>query len=137
MEPITIEITILKPLEVVWQTFTDPKHITKWNFAQETWHCPSAENNLNPGGGFLYRMEARDGSFGFDLKGVYDEIIPLQLIKYHLEDGRSAQVQFIKVDEDTTKVVQSFEPEAANSREMQREGWYKILDNFHRYTENN
>ena len=136
MEPITIDITILAPVEKVWNYMNDPKHIVKWNFAHESWQCPKAENDLQVGGQLKTRMEAKDGSFGFDFVGIYDEIIPNELIKYHLEDGRNVEVLFEKVDENTTKVTEIFDPETQNSREMQREGWYAILNNFHKYVEN-
>ncbi|WP_317132175.1 SRPBCC domain-containing protein [Chryseobacterium sp. SNU WT5] len=99
--------------------------------------CPSAENNFRVGGDFNYRMEAKDGTFGFDYKGTYDEIIPLQIIKYHLEDGRNVEVVFESIDESTTKVIETFDPENQESRQMQRDGWYAILDNFHKHVENN
>lgn len=137
MEPIKIDITILEPIEKVWDYFNTPQHITRWNFANESWQCPSAENDLKVGGKLKTRMEAKDGSFGFDYVGVYDEIVPFQKLKYHLEDGRNVEVLFEKVDAETTKVTQIFDPESANSREMQREGWYAILNNFHKYVENN
>jgi uncharacterized protein YndB with AHSA1/START domain len=81
-------------------------------------------------------MEAKDGSFGFDFEGVYDEVIPNERIKYHMEDGRNVDIAFDKIDENTTKVNISFDPEKQNSVEMQRDGWYAILDNFHKYVEN-
>jgi len=136
MEPIKIDITILAPVEKVWKYMNDPKHIVKWNFAHETWHCTKAENNLEIGGKLQTRMEAKDGSFGFDFIGIYDEIIPQELIKYHLEDGRNVEVKFNKIDENTTEIIQTFDPEKQNYREMQRDGWYAILNNFHKYVEN-
>jgi uncharacterized protein YndB with AHSA1/START domain len=137
MEPIKIDITILAPVQKVWDYFNDPKHITKWNFAHETWQCPRAENDLRVGGKLKVRMEAKDGSFGFDFEGIYDEIIPNERIKYHLEDGRNVEIIFDKIDENTTKVTEIFDPEKQNSAEMQRDGWYAILNNFHKYVENN
>ena len=137
MEPITIDITILKPITKVWEFFTDPEHITQWNFANDTWTCPKAENDLQIGGAFNYRMEAKDKSFGFDFKGTYDEVAPFEKIKYHLDDGRSVKVLFERIDETTTKVTEIFEPDPSQSTEMQREGWYAILDNFHKHVENN
>ncbi|MCQ9634005.1 SRPBCC family protein [Chryseobacterium sp. WG14] len=136
MDPVTIDITILAPVEKVWNYFNEPKHITKWNFAHESWQCPSAENDLKVGGKFKTRMEAKDKSFGFDFEGVYDEVIPNQKIQYHIADGRKVEVIFDKVDENTTKVTEIFDPEKQNSVEMQREGWYAILNNFHKYVEN-
>lgn len=137
MDKVKIDITILAPVEKVWDYFNDPKHITKWNFAHESWFCPSSENDLKPGGKFNNRMEARDGSFGFDFIGIYDEVIPNERIKYHIEDGRNVEVVFEKIDGNTTKVTEIFDPEKQNSVEMQREGWYAILNNFHKYVENN
>lgn len=134
--PITIDIIILAPLEIVWEHFTTSKHIVKWNFANDNWHCPHSESDLRVGGEFNHRMEAKDHSFGFDFKGVYDEIMSFSKIKYHLEDGRKVEVLFEKIDAYTTKVIEIFEPEKQNSVEMQREGWYAILNNFHKYVEN-
>ncbi|KMQ61734.1 activator of HSP90 ATPase [Chryseobacterium sp. BLS98] len=136
MDPIKIDITILAPVEKVWNYFNDPKHITKWNFAHESWECPSSENDLRVGGKFKTRMEAKDKSFGFDFEGIYDEVIPNSSIKYHMEDGRKVEVIFDKMDENTTKVIEIFDPEKQNSVEMQRDGWYAILNNFHKYVEN-
>lgn len=137
MDKVKIDITILAPVEKVWDYFNDPKHITKWNFAHESWFCPSSKNDLKPGGKFNNRMEAKDGSFGFDFIGIYDEVIPNERIKYHIEDGRNVEIVFEKIDENTTKVTEIFDPEKQNSAEMQREGWYAILNNFHKYVENN
>ena len=137
MSLITIEITILKSVTKVWEFFTEPDHITQWNFASDEWTCSSAQNDLQVGGIFNYRMEMKDEDFGFDYKGSYDEIIPLQKIKYHLDDGRKVEVLFEKVDENTTQVTQAFEPDPQQPELMQREGWYSILDNFHKHVENN
>lgn len=137
MDPITIDITILAPVEKVWDYFITPEHVTQWNFAHETWQCPHSENDLRVGGKFNHRMEAKDGSFKFDFEGIYDEVIPNEKIKYHLDDGRNVEVIFDKIDENTTKVTEIFDPEKQNSAEMQRDGWYAILNNFHKYVENN
>lgn len=137
MEKVQIDITILAPVEKVWNYYNEPEHIVKWNFAHESWQCPSSENDLRVGGKFNNRMEAKDGSFGFDFVGIYDEVITNELIKYHMEDGRNVETVFEKVDENTTKVKISFDPETQNSVEMQRDGWYAILNNFHKYVENN
>jgi len=136
MEKITIDITILAPVQKVWDYYNDPEHITKWNFADDSWHCPSSENDLKVGGKFKNRMEAKDGSFGFDFEGIYDEVIPNERIKYHLEDGRNVEVIFKIIDENTTNVKINFDPEKQNSVQMQRDGWYAILNNFHKYVEN-
>lgn len=137
MDPVKIDITILKPVAKVWDFFTEPKHITKWNFATDDWSCPTAKNNLEVGGKFDYRMEEKDGTFGFDFTGMFDEIIPLQKIKYHLDDGRKVEVIFENIDENTTKVIEIFEPDPEQPRDMQRDGWYAILNNFHKCVENN
>lgn len=136
MEPIKIDITILAPVDKVWEYYNKPEHITRWNFANETWHCPSSENDLRVGGLFKTRMEAKDGSFGFDFEGIYDEVVPYERIEYHIMDGRKVAVVFDQIDGNTTKVIINFEPEKQNSVEMQREGWYAILNNFHKYVEN-
>ncbi len=136
MNQIKIDITILAPVEKVWEYYNDAEHIVQWNFAHESWECPSSENDLRVGGKFNNRMEAKDGSFGFDFVGIYDEVVQNQLIKYHLEDGRKVEIVFKKLDENTTKVEISFDPEKQNSVEMQRDGWYAILNNFHKHVEN-
>lgn len=137
MEQIKIDITILASVEKVWNYYNEPKHIVKWNFAHESWECPSSENDLRVGGKFNNRMEAKDGSFGFYFVGVYDEVVENELIKYHIEDGRNVEIVFEKIDENTTKVKISFDPEKQNSVEMQRDGRYAILNNFHKHVENN
>lgn len=137
MEPIKIEITILEPVQKVWDLMNDPKHIVKWNYASDSWQCTKAENDLRVGGKLFTRMEAKDKSFGFDYVGTYDEILPHKLLRYRLDDSRTVEVVFNEIDASTTQVIQTFEPETQNSREMQREGWYAILNNFHKYVENN
>lgn len=136
MENINIEITILAPLDLVWECFTDRDHIEEWYFASEQWHCPNAENNFEVDGVFNYRMEAKDGSFGFNFTGKFDEIVPKKLIRFHLDDGRNVEVAFLEEDENTVQILQNFQPEKQSPRDMQREGWYAILNNFHKYVEN-
>lgn len=131
---VTIETTVQAPVEKVWDTWTQPEHITKWNAASEDWHTPSATNDLRTGGSFTSRMEAKDGSVGFDFGGVYDEVQEHKLISYTMDDGRRVSVSF-DAQGDTTKVVETFDAELQNSVEMQRSGWQSILDNFRRYTE--
>ena len=131
---ITIETTVNAPVEKVWDSFTKPEHITKWNAASEDWHTPRAENDLRPGGKFSSRMEAKDGSYGFDFGGVYDDVVTHQLIKYTMGDDRKVQVDFIP-GENGVRIVESFEAEKTHSEEMQRNGWQAILDNFKKYTE--
>jgi len=124
------------PMARVWEYFTGPTHIIKWNFASDDWQCPSAENNLVVGGTFNYRMEAKDGSFGFDFGGTYNEIKPNLLIAYTLGDGRKVSVTFASAG-DQTNIVETFEAETQNSPEIQKAGWQAILDNFKKYVEAN
>jgi uncharacterized protein YndB with AHSA1/START domain len=131
---ITIRSNINAPVEKVWESWTKPEHITKWNYASDDWHSPFAENDLRVGGKFRARMEAKDGSFGFDFGGVYDEVIPNEYIEYTIGDGRKVKVNFTKQGNQTT-VVEAFEAENQNPVEMQKTGWQAILDNFRRYTE--
>jgi uncharacterized protein YndB with AHSA1/START domain len=131
---ITIETTVHAPVKKVWEYFSDPGHITKWNFASDDWHSPKAENDLRAGGKFSSRMEARDGSFGFDFSGVYDEVKPHDLITYTLDDGRRVEIKFEET-ESATRIVETFEAEETHSYEMQRDGWQAILNNFKKYVE--
>ncbi|MEN6456847.1 MAG: SRPBCC family protein [Prolixibacteraceae bacterium] len=131
---ITVETTVKAPVEKVWETYTSPKHIVKWNSASDDWHTTKAENDLRTGGRFLSRMEARDGSAGFDFEGVYDEVKRNELIAYSMADGRKAEIIFTAENNETgMKIV--FDAETENPVEMQREGWQAILDNFKKYTE--
>ncbi|WP_417429485.1 SRPBCC domain-containing protein [Halpernia sp.] len=136
MDKITLKIIILENVEKVWKYYTEPNHIMKWNFTDPSWFCPKAENNLQVGGSFKYRMESKKENFHFDFEGVYDEIIPLKLLKSHLIDGRTIETQFHEIDGKTTEVIQIFQPENDNLRDSQRNNWYAILDNFHKYVEN-
>lgn len=133
---ITIENTVNAPVEKVWQYWTTPVHICKWNNASDDWHTPRAENDLRVGGKFSSRMEARDGSLGFDFWGIYDEVKTHELIAYTMGDGRKAEIIFTSRG-NATKVVVTFETETENSVELQRGGWQAILDNFKKYTETN
>jgi|SRR6185503_1738260 len=131
---ITVAATVNAPVEKVWKLWTTPEDIIHWNNASPDWHTPSAENDLRKGGKFSYRMEAKDGSFGFDFGGVYDEVIENKLIKYTLGDNRKVEVLFSS-NSDATTVTENFEPENENPIEMQRGGWQAILDNFKNYAE--
>ncbi len=137
MEPIVIDIIILEPIAKVWDYFITSKHILKWNIINSQWNCVKAETDFKVGGHFNYRMNMKNKGFGFDYNGTFEEILPFQKIKYQLDDGRKVSVEFEKVDDNTTKIIQIYEPEAKTSREMQREGWYSILNNFHKYVEQN
>jgi len=133
---VSIETTVKAPVEKVWRLWTTPEHITNWYYASDEWHAPKAENDLCNGGRFLTRMEAKDGSFGFDFEGVYDEVQMNTRIAYTLGDGRTVETCFI-AGEIETKVFQTFEAETQNSIEMQRTGWQAILNNFRKYAEAN
>jgi uncharacterized protein YndB with AHSA1/START domain len=131
---IAIKATVNAPVETVWKYWTEPEHIKKWNNASEDWHTTAAENDLRVGGTFFSRMEAKDGSFGFDFSGVYDEIKLYEVIAYTLGDSRKVKITFVS-KENKTEVLETFEAERTHSIEMQEAGWQAILDNFKRYTE--
>ncbi|MDZ4083091.1 MAG: SRPBCC family protein, partial [Bdellovibrionales bacterium] len=133
---IQIEATIRAPLQKVWAYWTSPEHITKWNFAIPEWHCPKATNDLRVAGKYFARMEAKDGSFGFDFEAVYDEVIPQEKIVYSMPDGRKVTTTFAH-DGTATKVTTIFDAEKQNPEEMQRNGWQSILNNFKKYSEAN
>lgn len=134
--PITVQATISAPVEKVWKFYTTPEYIMQWNNASDDWHTPKAENDLRVGGKFVSRMEAKDGSMGFDFWGIYDEVKTNELIEYTMGDGRKAKVTFT-ANENQTTVVVTFETEDENSRELQQGGWQAILDNFKKITESN
>lgn len=133
-QSITVQTTVHAPVNKVWKKWTTPEDTKQWNFASPDWCAPAATNDLRAGGVFSFRMEARDGSFGFDFGGVYDEVKPNELIRYTLGDGRKVSVSFISKSNDT-EVIETFEAESMNSIEIQRGGWQAILDNFKKYTE--
>jgi uncharacterized protein YndB with AHSA1/START domain len=131
---ITVEATVNAPVEKVWESWSGPEHIMKWNSASEDWHTTKAENDLRTGGAFSSRMEAKDGSFGFDFGGIYDEVREHELISYTLGDERKVEIHFQDLG-GKTLVTESFEAEGTNPVEMQRGGWQAIMDNFKKYTE--
>jgi uncharacterized protein YndB with AHSA1/START domain len=131
---IEIEVFVEIPIEKAWEFFTLPEHITGWNFAAPEWHCPSAVNNLETGGKFSWRMEAKDGSMGFDFCGTYENIKLHQAIYSKLDDGRKVVVDFHQTG-DGTKITETFDLEDINSAEMQRQGWQAILNNYKVYAE--
>lgn len=133
-DKITIETTIMAPIDLVWKLWTSPEHIVNWNFATEEWCCPNAANDLRPNGEFNWRMEAKDGSMGFDFSGTYQQINDNELITYQMSDGRAVSIDFFIMGE-SVRVVESFEAEGTNSDEQQRAGWQAILDNFKNYVE--
>ncbi|BDQ12061.1 SRPBCC domain-containing protein [Sediminibacterium sp. TEGAF015] len=132
---ITVQATISADKNKVWEYYTKPEHITKWNFADSSWHCPSATNEMHVGGHYVARMEANDGSFGFDFAAVYTEVNPGSDFTYEF-GGRYSTVTFRETG-DGTKVIVTFDPETQNPIELQRNGWQAILNNFKTYTETN
>lgn len=132
--PITVEITANVSLEQAWSHWTTPEHIMQWNNASDDWHTPRAEIDLREGGRFTYRMEAKDGSFGFDFPGMFTRVIPKKLIEYTIDGGRKVSVIFAHHG-DLTTITETFDAEDVNPIELQRQGWQAILNNFKKYTE--
>jgi uncharacterized protein YndB with AHSA1/START domain len=131
---ITVGAIIKAPIEKVWKYFNEPAHIMKWNSASADWHTTSSQNDLKVGGKFLSRMEAKDGSFGFDFGGIYEKVTENELMEYILGDGRRVIVTFEKKG-DGTKLTETFEAEGTHSLDQQKEGWQAILNNFKKYVE--
>ena len=128
---ITVETVVAAPLEEVWRAYTTPEDIKKWNAASDDWHTTAATVDLRVGGKFSSRMEAKDGSMGFDFAGTYTKIEPRRLIEYSFGE-RAAKVEFAETPKGV-KVRVSFDSEPAHSVEQQRGGWQAILDNFARH----
>lgn len=131
---ITVKAQVNAPIETVWNAWTEPQHITQWNFAHESWQCPSAVNDVRSGGSFSWHMEAKDGSAGFDYSGQYVDVNKPTEISLVLDDGRKVDISFV-IQADAVVVTETFEAETMNPEEMQRQGWQAILDNFKRYAE--
>lgn len=134
LTPITVETTVNAPIAKVWEYWTEPEHITQWNTASDDWHTPSATNDLREGGSFTARMEAKDGSFGFDFGGTYTKVTKHAQIDYTMGDSRKVSVTF-EDQEGKTHITETFDPETQNSPEMQRQGWQAIMDNFKKHVE--
>ncbi len=132
--PITIQTTIAAPIEKVWSCFTNADHITKWNFAHESWHCPASVNDVVTGGRFVTTMAAVDGSIQFDFSGTYQLVVPNQILEVLLDDGRKWNTSF-RQTEQSVIVTEVFEPETQNTIELQEAGWLAILENFKKYVE--
>lgn len=131
---VTVTAKIGTSIDKVWECWTNPRHIIHWNNASADWHTPHAENDLRTGGRFLSRMEAKDGSMGFDFSGVYDEVVIHKKITYTMDDGRKVTVTF-NADGNNTDVVETFDAEQVNPVELQQQGWQSILNNFKSYAE--
>jgi uncharacterized protein YndB with AHSA1/START domain len=133
-QKVTVETIVAAPVEKVWECFTGPEHIKDWNNASNDWHTTKAENDLRTGGAFFARMEAKDGSQGFDFAGTYNDVVSHERIAYTMGDGRTVVVVFTP-EEGKTRVTETFEIESQNSEEVQRDGWQAILNNFRDHTE--
>ena len=133
-QTITVETTVNAPVEKVWEYWTKPEHVSKWNQASTDWHCPNGTNDLRKGGKFSFRMEAKDGSFGFDFSGTYNDVQRNKYIEYTMDDDRKVLVYFGSRG-NTTYIKETFEAESTNPIEMQKTGWQAILDSFKKYVE--
>jgi len=133
---ITVQAVVKAPVETVWKYWNEPEHITKWSFATNEWHAPSASNDLRPGGKLIVRMEAKDGSAGFDFGGTYDVVKEHEEISFTMGDNRRVDIVFT-AQGDETKIVETFDAENTYPIEFQQAGWQSILDNFKRYAEQN
>lgn len=131
-DTIVIEAFVAASPNRAWEVFTTPADITQWNQAAPEWHCPSASVDLRVGGRHIAHTEARDGSFGFDFEGTYEEVDAPNAITLRLDDGRRSRTTFV-AGGDGTRVTTSFDPEASNPVEMQRAGWQAILDSYASY----
>ena len=133
-EKITVAVKVNAPVTKVWEYWNAPTHIVKWNAASDDWHTTKSTNDLQEGGTFTYRMEAKDGSVGFDAEGTYDKIITHNTIKYTMLDTRKVCLKF-KEKGNTTEIIETFEAETENPIELQKNGWQAILNNFKQYAE--
>ena len=134
MLKIVIQTTVKSSIEKVWAAWTTSDDINQWNTASDDWHNPRSTNDLRVEGKFSYRMEAKDGSMGFDFEGIYTKVVHGKLIEYVLEDGRTVSISF-EPAVGGIKVVETFDAEDSNSAEMQRQGWQCILARFGSYVE--
>lgn len=132
-EKITVRSILSVNKEKAWEYYTQPQHIMNWNFADPSWHCPSAINELVVGGRYLARMEAKDGSMGFDFDATYTEVNPQESFTYAL-GNRIVTVEFKDLN-DNTEVIVTFDPDKDHPSDFQKSGWQAILDNFKKYTE--
>jgi uncharacterized protein YndB with AHSA1/START domain len=131
---ITVESLVKAKLSNVWDAWSNPADIKRWNAAQDDWHTTACTVDLREGGKFLSRMEAKDGSVGFDFEGTYTRVVPKKTIEYRMSDGREVNVEFVE-ERGGVLVKETFDAESENTPELQRQGWQAILDNFGRYVE--
>jgi uncharacterized protein YndB with AHSA1/START domain len=135
-DKIKVDTTVNADVKKAWDYYTNPEHITKWNFADPSWCCPSASNDMRAGGKYSARMEAKDGSFGFEFEATYDEVVNGERFTYTMPNGRQCNVVF-NPSGDQTDITVTFDPEDQNPIEMQKGGWQAILNNYKKYTEEN
>jgi uncharacterized protein YndB with AHSA1/START domain len=133
-QKITVESFVKAPLDRVWKAWSNPDDIKQWNAAQDDWHTTRSTVDLREGGKFSSRMEAKDGSQGFDFEGSFTRIVPNKTIAYRMSDGREVIVEFAE-RAGGVHVSETFDPESENTPELQRQGWQAILDNFKRHVE--
>ena len=131
---ISVDVLVAAPIASVWSAYVTPDDIVQWNAASDDWHTTKSSVDLRPGGAFSSRMEAKDGSFGFDFEGTYTNVIEHELIEYAFGD-RTASVTFVQQD-DGVRVTVEFDAEEENEPELQRQGWQAILDNFAKHVTN-
>lgn len=133
---ITVSTTVNATIDKVWNYYNSPDYITQWNHASDDWHSPFAESEFRLGGNFNFRMEAKDGSEGFNFVGTYTEIEPNKVVAYELGDGRRVRTTF-EIEDGMVRVTTIFDPESENPYETQQAGWQAILNNFKAYVEQN
>jgi uncharacterized protein YndB with AHSA1/START domain len=131
---ITVETRVNADLDAVWRAWNSPEDIKQWNAASDDWHNTASAVDLREGGKFSARMEAKDGSVGFDFEGTYTRVVPRELIEYTMSDGRKVAVQFSTAGDDVV-LKETFDAESENTPELQREGWQAILDSFKSHVE--
>ena len=133
-QKITVEVIIDRAIEKVWELWNSPDHIVNWNHASDDWHTVRAENELRVGGRFFYRMEAKDGSMGFDCEAIYIEVIDFKKLQYTGLGDRIVSIYFDSLEE-KTHIKEIFDAENENPIELQKAGWQAILNNFKKYAE--
>jgi uncharacterized protein YndB with AHSA1/START domain len=131
---ITVQTIVNAAIEKVWEFWTTPKHIQKWNNPTDDWHTPAVENDVKVGGKFKYTMATKDGSISFDYEGIYTKVDKFSVIEYHLVDNRTGSIQF-EIQVDKVRITEIFEPERANSENEQKQFCQGVIDNFKKYTE--
>ncbi|WP_448700987.1 SRPBCC domain-containing protein [Mucilaginibacter sp. AW1-3] len=130
---ITVTVQVNTSIDKVWQLWITPRHIVRWNNMSENWHTTYAENDMRPGGAFLFKMGLKNGKFSFDFTGLYDEVVPHQLLSYTLTDGRRTVITFTGTG--PVNITECFEPTTTEPAQMQRDFCQAVLDSFKAYAE--